>query len=106
MRLVWNSVVIASCGHHPSILASLGGTPFALMASDSHKMQSSYDVVPFRGHNRGALPRGRRGMKGVSLPPTLHRALVTATRRPTPHGRTNSTYKREGSDESFATAID
>ena len=46
-RLVWNAEAIVSGRYHPSILASLGGTPFVLMASNSHKTRSLYDVVPF-----------------------------------------------------------
>lgn len=48
-RLLWNAEVIVSGRYHPSILASLGGTPFVLMASNSHKTKSLYDVVPFGG---------------------------------------------------------
>jgi len=46
-RLLWNSSVMISGRYHPSILASLGGTPFALMASNSHKTQTLGEVIPF-----------------------------------------------------------
>lgn len=48
-RLLWNAEAIVSGRYHPSILASLGGTPFVLMSSNSHKTRSLYDVVPFEG---------------------------------------------------------
>lgn len=46
-RLLWNAEAIVSGRYHPSILASLGGTPFVLMSSNSHKTRSLYEVVPF-----------------------------------------------------------
>lgn len=48
-RLLWNATAVVSGRYHPSILASLGGTPFVLMTSNSHKTRSLYDVVPFGG---------------------------------------------------------
>ncbi|WP_165362641.1 polysaccharide pyruvyl transferase family protein [Promicromonospora panici] len=48
-RLLWNATALVSGRYHPSILASLGGTPFVLMASNSHKTRSLYEVVPFGG---------------------------------------------------------
>lgn len=47
-RLLWNSAAFLSGRYHPSILASLAGVPFVMMASNSHKTQSLYDVVPFK----------------------------------------------------------
>lgn len=44
-RLLWNASALISGRYHPSILASLGGTPVLLMASNSHKTQSLRDVV-------------------------------------------------------------
>ncbi|WP_407316898.1 polysaccharide pyruvyl transferase family protein [Isoptericola halotolerans] len=43
--LLWNAAAMISGRYHPSILASLGGTPFLLMASNSHKTRSLLDVV-------------------------------------------------------------
>jgi hypothetical protein len=43
--LLWNAVGLVSGRYHPSILASLGGTPFLLMESNSHKTSSLLDVV-------------------------------------------------------------
>ncbi|MFC8800912.1 polysaccharide pyruvyl transferase family protein [Promicromonospora sp. NPDC057138] len=48
-RLLWNATALVSGRYHPSILASLGGTPFVLMTSNSHKTRSLYEVVPFGG---------------------------------------------------------
>lgn len=44
-RLLWNASAFVSGRYHPSILATLGGTPFVLMHSNSHKTKSLYDVV-------------------------------------------------------------
>jgi hypothetical protein len=44
-RLLWNASAFVSGRYHPSILATLGGTPFVLMHSNSHKTRSLYDVV-------------------------------------------------------------
>ncbi|MFC7024898.1 polysaccharide pyruvyl transferase family protein [Promicromonospora thailandica] len=44
-RLLWNASAMVSGRYHPSILATLGGTPFVLMHSNSHKTRSLYDVV-------------------------------------------------------------
>ena len=48
-RLLWNAAGMVSGRYHPSILASLGGTPFVLMHSSSHKTRSLYDVVEHGG---------------------------------------------------------
>jgi hypothetical protein len=48
-RLLWNAAAMVSGRYHPSILASLGGTPFVLMHSNSHKTRSLYDVVEHGG---------------------------------------------------------
>ncbi|PRZ06538.1 polysaccharide pyruvyl transferase [Isoptericola sp. CG 20/1183] len=44
-RLLWSASAMVSGRYHPSILASLGGTPFLLMESNSHKTRSLLDVV-------------------------------------------------------------
>jgi polysaccharide pyruvyl transferase WcaK-like protein len=44
-RLLWNASAFVSGRYHPSILATLGGTPFVLMHSNSHKTRSLYEVV-------------------------------------------------------------
>lgn len=44
-RLLWNASAFVSGRYHPSILATLGGTPFVLMSSNSHKTKSLYEVV-------------------------------------------------------------
>lgn len=45
VRLLHDATAMISGRYHPSILASLGGTPFLLMESNSHKTRSLLDVV-------------------------------------------------------------
>jgi hypothetical protein len=49
LHLLRHASALVSGRYHATILASLGGTPFVLMSSNSHKTQSLHELIPFTG---------------------------------------------------------
>nr|WP_246256579.1 polysaccharide pyruvyl transferase family protein [Isoptericola halotolerans] len=67
--LLWHAAAMISGRYHPSILASLGGTPFLLMASNSHKTRSLLDVVDsgWRADEQPFFTGGRAQAEALTL---------------------------------------